>query len=522
VFWPAQTNAAGILNAQERTQYGGAVPENCVLFDDQLSFLPRFEGAETLYSWAARYHRLSGNVMASQTSLQLFGDTRAGLRHDFPSHLDRFDRITRGHLGDPAVIAKEKTLLGFFSPFADRNRYCSALNQMRGTSVARLKTDLGLMPSRVGAAHPMKACPDCVSAEFRRLGFALWHIEHQWPSVWICREHEMPLKAFRNEKELKSLRRYVLPDDLQEEEWRTPDWHGSVAKKRLLELAKFSSALICSETLVQYRLEIVRYAALVAAAKRQWVASDGSMRFHQIRDAFRDYYRGLDDVPGFGVLVTTEKEHGGLVGTMLRRYDGIRHPLKQLLLICFFFESPTDFHTSYQAATEEVEAGNVSKFGVPPNLAWRAQLRQLVETEQTSVNQAAKILGVAVPQVIHWANKDGIHYNKRPRVITVKIEKVIRDSAKKGLPQSEIAKSAGVKKSLLRSYLAGDTKLREIWRAARLEAERQDRRSAFLALLEAQRGLRISLLKRIPGNDFSWLRRNDPDWLSRNLPRMAQ
>jgi hypothetical protein len=392
---------------------------------------------------------------------------------------------------------------------------------MLGTSVAKLKTDLGLMPSRIGAAHPLKACRECAAEESHRLGFAMWHAEHQWPSVWICRQHSAFLQALRNEKQLKSLRRYELPDDVHKDEWPTTEFSAPGAKKLLLKLSTFSNDLIGGKTPARYRPEIVRYAALTAAAKRQWIAPDGSMRFHQIRDAFMDYYRGLESVPGLGFLITVEKDHGGPLGTMLRQYNGVRHPLKQILLICFFFESQSAFHDAYQSAIAEMEGGNVSRFGVPPNLEWRKRLKRMVEVERKSMNQAATSLGIPLPLAIRWANKDGINYNRRPRILTVETEKALRDLILTGMAADEIVRIAGVKRSFLRSFLAKDFPLRDIWRGKMFEKQRESRRRAFLVLLEKQRGLPMALLKRIPGNDFAWLSRNDHDWLSRNLPHLT-
>lgn len=406
--------------------------------------------------------------------------------------------------------------MGFFAPFIDEPRYTDVLSQMVGPSVHRIKTTLGLMPSRVGAAHPLKACGECIAEDRRKLGFSVWHVEHQWPSVWICRRHSRPLQVLRNDRELKNLRRYILPEDLQREEWVTCRPNEGV-KNRLLELAAFSSDLI---TVRQSGLRppIVRYACLIAAEDRRWIASDGSTRFDQIKDAFAAHYRGLEQLPGFGVLDSINMRHGGFLAMILRKYEGIRHPVKQLLMASFLFGSAAAFREAYQQAKAEVESGNVSRFGAPPHVDWRAELKRLVEVDHQSMSQAAKSLGIPVPQAIHWANKDGIGYNKRPRILTVELEAKLRGLALQGNTLEKIAKAAGVKKSFVRAYLASDPPLRELWRTSWFGNERQRRRSAFLALLDGNRGVPIKHLKRIPGNDYSWLYRNDRDWLASNLP----
>lgn len=130
------------------------------LFDSHLSILPALLPTETLYSWCARYHRLTGNRIAADTSQQLFGTPNAGRLHDLTSHLAEFVDRTNGRFGDIESLAMRHTLLGFYAPFKPAALVQQACEAMSGPSVARLKFRLGLQASRVGALHPLKACPD--------------------------------------------------------------------------------------------------------------------------------------------------------------------------------------------------------------------------------------------------------------------------------------------------------------------------------------------------------------------------
>lgn len=490
-------------------------PSSC-LFGELPAFLPALTPGETLFSWSARYHRLSGNVLATESSRQLFGDKRAGLRHDFPSHLDSLFRITGGLLGDTELLARERTLLGFFAPFLDEHRNAAVLTMMCGSSVAKLKNSLGVMPSRVGAAHPLKACRACMATDLRDLGVTRWYIEHQWPSVWICRRHATALRMFRNSKELRCLRRYILPEDVESAEWL--DLEANRARKKMLgRLADFTDALLAGN---RNRLDasIIRYAAIKAAAARHWIASDGSLRFQEIREAFAEYYRGLEAMPGFTNLTTVAKEHGGLLGLMLRKYQGVRHPAKQILMLAFFFDSPDVFFEAYRHASIAMAEGEASEYGVPLNCAWRKDVRRIVEQENRSLSQAARELDISLAQVVRCANKDGIEYNRRPRVLSTELEKTIRRLVAQGRSEDEIVRESGVKASFLRAYLASNLAIREALRSTHRKNELARRRNSFLLLLEQNRGVPISRLKRVPKNGYAWLLRNDSDWLLEKMP----
>lgn len=485
------------------------------LFGELPAFLPTLTPGETLFSWSARYHRLSGNVHAAESGLQLFGDKRAGLRHDFPSHLDSFTRITDGLLGDTVKLARERTLLGFFAPFLDEERNAAALTMMRGPSVARLKNSLGVLASRVGAVHPLKACRACMANDLRDLGVTRWHIEHQWPSVWVCRRHAADLQMFRNLNELKSLRRYILPEDIDRSEWLSFDVKR--ARRKVLGLAEFSNALVEGNG-THLDAPVVRYTAIKAAAARHWIASDGSLRFQEVREAFAAHYRGLEVLPGFANLTAVEKESGGLLGLMLRRYQGIRHPVKQILMLTFFFDSAKEFFEAYRDSSIEMANGEVSEFGVPLNHAWRTELRRVVEQENKSLSQAARDLDMPLAQVVRCANKDGIEYSRRPRVLSIEVEEMIGRLVEQGRSRDEIVRESGVKASFLRAYLARNPAIREVWRSINRKNELLRRRSDFLSLLDQNRAVPLSHFKRVPKNGYAWLLRNDHEWLLENIP----
>ena len=486
------------------------------LFGELPAFLPTLTPGETLFSWSARYHRLSGNVHATESSLQLFGDKRAGLRHDFPAHLDSLSRITGGLLGDTALLARERTLLGFFAPFLDDQRKALALAMMHGSSVATLKNSLGVLPSRVGAVHPLKACRACMATDLRELGVTRWYIEHQWPSVWVCRRHATVLQMFRNLKQFKSMRRYILPEDVGSAEWSLPD--VKLARREVLaRLADFSDALVArNET--HFDAPVIRYASIKAAAARHWIASDGSLRFQKVRKAFAEYCCGLEVLPGFANLITVEKESGGLLGLMLRKNQGARHPAKQILMITFFFDSPEDFYEAYRHASVEMAQGQASEYGVPLTRAWRKDLKRVVEQENKSLSQAARELDIPLAQVVRCANKDGIEYHRRPRVLNIELEETIRHLVAQGKSRDEIVCESGVKGSYLRAYMARNPEVREVLRSTHRKNELIARRSDFLLLLEQKRGVPISHVKRVPKNGYAWLFRHDREWLLENIP----
>ena len=144
---------------------------------------------ESLFSLCSRYHRLSGNVLASTTCRELFGHARQGSAHDLPGRIEHFARIAEHALGSATDIIYKHTLLPFYLPFARADLADSSVEAMAGLSVAGLKFKLGLPASRMGANHVLKACVDCMFKDAREWQTCYWHLEHQLPGVWACQRH---------------------------------------------------------------------------------------------------------------------------------------------------------------------------------------------------------------------------------------------------------------------------------------------------------------------------------------------
>lgn len=155
------------------------------------SWLPN----ETLFSLASRQHILSGNWSASETCLQLFGHVRNGYTHDFPSNLDALVTRSDGELGSIEDIVYEHTILPFYFTFRNVADRRNAITSVRLGGIAGLKARLGILASRFGASHPLKACPVCMTTDAVSHGTSYWHLDHQYPGVWICRLHDQVLQA---------------------------------------------------------------------------------------------------------------------------------------------------------------------------------------------------------------------------------------------------------------------------------------------------------------------------------------
>lgn len=150
---------------------------------------------ETLFSLCSRYHRASGQRLASTTCRLLFGHPNQGCAHDFPARLNHFLAVSGNTLGSVEHIVEHRTVLPLYLRFASTNQVNATLNAAALNSSGRLKFQLGLLTSRFRANHPLKACPYCMDEDMKAHSTPYWHREHQLPGVWVCLRHGRKLET---------------------------------------------------------------------------------------------------------------------------------------------------------------------------------------------------------------------------------------------------------------------------------------------------------------------------------------
>jgi hypothetical protein len=143
--------------------------------------------------------------------MQLFGDARAGLAHDFPARLSTFNTRSRGALGTSSQIIQRMTLLPFYLPFKSMKLADTAEHALLEDGIQHLKYQLGLLTSGLGANHPLKACPSCVERDLNTLGWAYWRRNHQLPGVWVCPEHRVNLTIYSQRTQQLFRSHWILP-----------------------------------------------------------------------------------------------------------------------------------------------------------------------------------------------------------------------------------------------------------------------------------------------------------------------
>jgi hypothetical protein len=477
--------------------------------------LPNPRDDQTLYSWCAVYHNASGNIDAGTTSRQLFGYADAAFIPDLPSRLDFLHRATHGHLGSSETVANTRTLAGFYRPFFPEEKYQKLVSAMRGDRPGAIKAELGLSRSGIASSRILKACPECMEEEFRRWGYSYWHTEHQWPSVALCGHHHVLLWRFEPISSGNPGRHFYQPREIVSLDWVRPT-ASAEAKYALMRVREWSKQLVGNNEL-HLNEELLRWTYLLRAKQRSWIAFDGTLRLQKLKGEFSAAYHEVATLPGFAIAAETDGPNSGFLGSMFRKAEGQRHPLKHLLLLNFLFDGPEDFQKAYADHLAVKMEGGVT--ALLNNLTdSRSKLEGWIRTQAMSVNKAAQELDVPTGQAIKYLDNIGVNREKRPRIVGTEKEARLQQLLSKGIERGEIAKELSIRPSFIKDYLTTHPDQKAEWEQM-LFARRQSRyREHFLKVLSEHPGLPIKAIRRIPSNGFQWLYCNDLEWLSCVLP----
>lgn len=482
-----------------------------------LHCIPTIYQDETLYSWCARYHRISGSISAVSTSQRLFGSKTAGFVVDFPGKLGYFSGVTASILGSPTQIIRDHTLYPLYAAFRPLQTMAKIENLMLGNSVERVKFVLGLPASRAATSHPLKFCRSCAQEELFERGIASWWRNHQWPTAWVCNRHQRVLEHIHSSHGGHKLTAWLTPDSLPNSDRIC---HPSISDNDLPGLNRLTCITQkIAEKNVFLRSDIMRLIFTLELRQRAWIKPSGMLDWPAILDTFIARYGGLEALPGFGFIRDIRGDSAGILGPMLRGSKRIQHPTKYLLLIDLLFDTPKHFFNLYHehASNDHPEQYTDQLKHIDANTL-SSSLTTLVVGKGTSLNQAAHLLGISVQRVISWAKKNRIEYKKRPRKNGQDFQLLLNQLLEVGAPREVISQTLSVSRKWITAYLARHPVHKEEWEVATLNSATRARRVELVKILAHHPGANQKAICSIPGNPFQWLRRNDPVWLEENLP----
>jgi hypothetical protein len=491
------------------------------LFDGEpaLQWLP----GETLYSLVSRLHLLWGRTRAASTTAILFGHPRRGAQHDLPSGLNDFEKRTDAVFGSAPELALERTLLRYYRAFVPCDHTWHAVACMNGHSVAHLKLKLGILTSRFRANHPLKACRQCMSEDQGELGSSYWHMEHQYPGVWICLRHGCLLQ----EAQLKST-------GVERFGWHTPST-AQLMFPSLGAVNEQGTALLRRVACLTIRLVDAGWPHPWAAGRLQntywgaamrsgWTTSRRAVDIPALAEHVAQHLVPLRQIDEFRALPTSAAEAGAQINRLLRPPRGSTHPIRHVVMIDALFRDFDSFIEAYEATDINGRGDNcAAPAAATPGAAdkRRPQLVALLE-EGLSITAAGAEIGIETATAMAWAAEAGYAVSRRAKKLNPVIRKKLIRALRSGAEKVDVASMGAVSVSTVTLLLRTEVGLHQTWTDARQAKAQREARGAWTAAVAQHPTLGVKYLRSVEPSAYAWLYRNDRAWLEAHKPKRVE
>ncbi len=491
-----------------------------------LEWLP----GETLFSLISRQHRLSGRRLAEETCRIFFGSARGGSQHDFPTCLDALARRTGGLLGSAEEIATHSTLLRFYAPFRDQTTVESCVAAMRGPSLGSLKFKLGLLTSRFRAHHPLKYCRSCVEVDAEAEGSAYWHLEHQYPGVWVCSRHQLPLEEAAVKANGVGRHLWFLPADMAIQQqpvraglqfqWSAASTASGLAKMICATIECSAAGLLSNEAQLRECYRLACRERIGSALDRRNVVC--------LAESFASYVRSLPELAEFAALPRS----AAAAATQLDRFvvrppRSGTHPLRHLALMHWLFGSHEAFAERFAKVVpaDEERVASETRAAAPKSKevdGVTEALVALMDGSGLSVSAAAKKVGVDVTTAAVRLARLGRQINRRPKTLDSTARARLVADLRRGLNKEDAAHRHKVSLSTVTRILRTTPGLQTTWHEIRDERGRKQARSKWSRLVARHRDEGVKAIRALAPAVYAWLYRNDQAWLTECNRQVAQ
>jgi len=482
-----------------------------------IAFFPEIYEDELLYSVLARYHLRSDNLSTKRTLLDLFGSKTVIATSDIPSSLGVLSERLDGVITPEELISKN-TLLPYYSPFLEIKRVDSIRREMIGQGGGALHTRIGIMASSVKTPNVFRYCPSCVTEDEKNYGEAYWHRLHQLPGVVVCPKHLVYLKESKVRLHVGNRHEFIAIKanecDLSSERVDTKDWLSF----NLVEAAKYSEWLLRNEP-DPVGLEVLNCNYLAYLTNGDWVSPGGHIRFQDLINDIVSFY-GKSILTFFQSKLSINQQDNWL-HKILRKPRTSAHPLRHFLLLRFMGK---DYG---QLFCEEIIVAKPFGQGPWPCLNHAAShLREFVVKDcritrccdtGRPVGTFSCSCGFVYSRRGPDKTADDLFKRGRVKEFGPIWEEYLRELSQNGkISFRQIASKLGVDTNTVIHYLDADHGNRKD--KANVYTDPSSYRNKWLEQFRLHPNCTRTELRRLGPAVYTWLYRNDREWLFSHLP----
>jgi hypothetical protein len=473
-----------------------------------ICFMPELLPDELLYSFIGRMSTMNALGNTRERMQLFFGERNLIAIVDLPTRLEYFQKAL-GELSpwsSALQIINQATIYPYHRPFLTEYRHIAIENLLLRGSGKSLKTLLGRVANRFGAAPELRFCSACLMADIRRYGISYWHRSHQLPGVTACPVHKSSLVVYSKDYQNVHRQRIILAPGTWAAEFpiREPN-------PRQLAFASLSNELMWAGL---PSLESANYQSVYRNAifrfglnKKRYVDYEG------LALAVRAYYRDFEGFPHRDRLLSTQRNPLSWLRTLIERPNRSSHPICHLLLIGFLFNTIEELcqqlmHKSLQANDSITSCLRPHTSYLPP-----APNEHLIRDVKLSCREVARLTNRSVTTIVNKRRALGLAISERPKNVRPDTTAKIVSMLDKGVAPREVAVDCNASLSTVYRLLAQTPNLEPDAAARRFELERDKRRQLWTELLSTNPSVGTTIARNKSASTYAWLYRNDTEWL---------
>ncbi|MGI8386586.1 TnsD family transposase [Robertmurraya sp. P23] len=484
-------------------------------------FFPTLYEDELLHSVLARYHHYTGNENNKLTMEDLFDSRTACASVILPSNLRKLcNRLPTPNVYTPDSLIENHTIFPYYAPFIPEIRY----NELKLAMIDDIETNsymkLGITASRVKIPQFLRYCPDCAIEDGFNNGEIYWHRIHQIEGVEICPKHYTFLVNSKiPSSQRKSKHKFFRIEqnggnnnqtNLMEKDSEVFNHYNFIAQQTYL-LINSSFKPLGLEKLRKFYITKLQVMGLATIS--------GRIKWRNLIPSFNNYY-GEEILSKFNCSIKLDQEDTW-IHKMLRNNQTACHPLRHILLLGFIGETVSSM-------VEQINSVNYDPFGTGP---WPCLNKAANHFRESIVNscivtrdyKTGKPIGTfsCLCGFVYSRKGPDITLNDRCRIGRIKefghIWKAkLIEIANMDISLRKKAEILGVDPMTVKRKLLGEEK--EDFRINRVNSNLTVYRVKWLEILQNNKGSTITEIRNCFPNIYSYLIRNDKEWLRKNYP----
>lgn len=465
---------------------------------------------EILVSILARYHNLNGHKRIKPTASKIYGLGHKKTSVDLPTTISPILNIIQGSVTE---LIQSNTLFPFYRPFLSERQVEYISKQMINGCGGTVHLTSGIMASVVKMNESLRLCPRCLPDDIQMYGEPYWHREHQLPGNVLCPIHECKLLTHclicneplsdNNSKEL-----IICPTFCRQGH----DLSTQFLNNEDVSLLKVSKGIV---TLFKAGIEEtiptnLRELYINRLTQMNLCTVGGRIRQREVCSQFLSMF-SADTLIKLGIPKPVGSSNW--LSTMLRKPRYSSHPLLHALIIEFL----------WGGIDKVPPCTNNAPFGKGPwpclnKIVDHYKKHTITEVNITRCSDTNKPVGSFKCEIC------GFHYSRRGPDLTVEdtfsygqvkdFGYSWKDKAdhllQKGGSIRSIAKALCVDSKTVKLYTK---KKQQIIVVPHLGCEREIRRKRLLQNINDLQSNGYSSLRKTNAKDYSWLYRNDREWL---------